>query len=349
MKVQTINGHDYRLPNELNAFQLRMYTHLIDWKWKHVTRDPGCYKYKGQQIQYDAILPVTSAAEKKMPHIYPPIKQNLVAHRERNPFRFHPHFRHMSSSQAANINLFLPILHNSSANDIFRELRTDFAALANDKLDRGYCLEFWGGNFGLDVFEKGLLGDKSARAGTDADIAIAYRNHQDELCLWLIEHKLTENEFTACGGYKSKGRTDKLLHDCTQGFSQILTNKKTCYYHDKCGYKYWDITDRHSDFFANPKHAKCPFRGGMNQLWRNQLLALAIEDQGTDYKHVHFSVVRHPENTALDASLNAYKELIGNNQKFSDFTSTDVLAAAEACYDPAIASWAQWYREVYKL
>lgn len=30
--------------------------------------------------------------------------------------------------------------------------------------------------------------------------------------LWLIEHKLTEEEFTPCGGFKSKNRTS--LHIC---------------------------------------------------------------------------------------------------------------------------------------
>ena len=48
------------------------------------------------------------------------------------------------------------------------------------------------------------MNDHSKQAGTDADVAIAYYNTEDKLCLWLIEHKLSEREFTECGAYKSK-------------------------------------------------------------------------------------------------------------------------------------------------
>lgn len=36
MKIVTVNGNDYRLPNALNAFQQALYIHLIDWKWPDV-------------------------------------------------------------------------------------------------------------------------------------------------------------------------------------------------------------------------------------------------------------------------------------------------------------------------
>lgn len=351
MKVQNVDCQDYRLPDVLSTFQLRMYVHLINWKWKHITKEPGHHQHRGELIPYDAILPATYVEQEKMPHIYGPAQQHLVAHRRRNPFRIHPHFYHLASSQAANINLFLPILHHPDADSILAGINgvpKDFAALATEQLDHGYCLEYWGGNFNAIQAGKGLLRDKSPRAGTDSDIAIAYRNHDHELCLWLIEHKLVENEFTTCGGFRSAGRKDKVRHDCTRSFTQILAGKESCYYHDKCGYAYWEITDRNRSFFVNQaKHAVCPFQGGMNQLWRNQLLALALEEQGNPFKHVHFSVVHHPENKALDASLADYQELIGNNPKFSVFTSAAVLSVAEVVRDSSLDSWAQWYRELY--
>ena len=46
MKVENINGRDYRLPGGLNEFQLQMYVHLIDWKRAHITVKPGNYQYK---------------------------------------------------------------------------------------------------------------------------------------------------------------------------------------------------------------------------------------------------------------------------------------------------------------
>jgi hypothetical protein len=43
----------YRLPRMLTDFQLSLYIHLIEWKWKHLTTTPG--KHGG--YFYDAILP----------------------------------------------------------------------------------------------------------------------------------------------------------------------------------------------------------------------------------------------------------------------------------------------------
>ena len=57
MNVEKINGKDYRLPGGLNEFQLQMYVHLIDWKRAQITTEPGNYKYRGEPISYDAILP----------------------------------------------------------------------------------------------------------------------------------------------------------------------------------------------------------------------------------------------------------------------------------------------------
>lgn len=330
------DDHSYRLPSELNPFQAEMYAHLISWKWAHITKEPGIDRGR----EYDAILP--SRYADKYPLLYPPIVAGLMTHLQKFPFRLHTHFNHMASSQAANLNLFLPVLLNPGAAEIMRAINPQFARLATEHLDHGWRIEFWDEGFGA-------LGDKSELSGTDSDIAIAYYNHADELCLWLIEHKLTEKEFTTCGGFRSKGRRE--CHDCTRSFSEILKNKNTCYYHDVRKFKYWDITEANRSFFANhAKYAQCPFQGGMNQLWRNQLLALAVEqDEQQPYQHAHFSVVRHPGNTALDASLTAYKDLIANNPKFSTFTSANVIRAAEEKGDASLRAWATWYKELYML
>lgn len=348
MKAITINGKDYRLPDHLNDFQQAMYVHLIDWKWRTITTEPG----EAHGRAYDAILPDSCVRDGYSPLLYHGAAEAFAAHRAKNDLRLHLHFYHMASSQAANVNLFLPILHHHNANAILRALKPDFAELARTHLDNGYCLEFWGGNFaggGTGSDPRGPLRDKSKMAGTDADIAIAYTNHGGDLCLWLIEHKLTEKEFTDCGGFKSKGRQPR--HDCGRSFAGILGDKHLCYYHDVCEYRYWDVTEAHSSLFVNhAAYPGCPFRGGMNQLWRNQLLALAIEqDRDQPYKHTTFSVVRHPGNTSLDATLAAYRKLIGNDPKFSVFTSADVIGAADRHGDADLGRWIEWYRRLYML
>ena len=339
MIIIEIDGEKYHLPSTLNAFQRDMYVHLINWKWTKGIKAPGM----AQGYEYDAILPDSHADARPM--LYPKIQDALDRHLEVFPFRIHTYFNHMASSQAACINLFLPVLLHPKADAILGELKPDFASLERSALDGGFRVEFWDGKAGSK--EKGFLNDHSQASGTDSDIAIAYRNHQDELCLWMIEHKLTEHEFTTCEGFRSKGR--KRRHNCRKSFAEILGNKQTCYYHDKCKFRYWDITEAHADFFVNHSaHNKCPFQKGMNQVWRNQLLAMRVEeDERQPFRHVTFSVVRHPKNEALIRTLRDYKNLIADNPKFTDFTSAALVEAAEGLGDAALREWAQWYRALY--
>ena len=191
MKTYKIEGQEYRLSNTLKPFQLEMQVHLVNWKWEHITREPGLHHGHPN----DALLPELFVSQ--YPMLYPAILPTFTRHKQDFHFRLHQYFSHVASSQAANVNLFLPLLLHSNANVILRELNTDFARLAPAELDHGYRLEYWDEPYGT-------LGDRTPISGTDADIAIAYYNHENELCLWLIEHKLTESEFTTCGGAKAK-------------------------------------------------------------------------------------------------------------------------------------------------
>jgi len=343
MQELTFKGQIYKLPDALTDFQREMYIHLIDWKRHNITEEAGINRYNGQDIQYDAILP--KSIWEDLPHIYPDKLQALKQHQKEFPFKFHKYFYHIVSSQAANINLFLPLLLHPRAQEVLVKLKPDIMKIANDKLDNGFRLEFWGASAG-----KGLLNDHNSRAGTDADIAIAYYNINRELCLWLIEHKLTEKEFTECGGFKSNRKQPYRYCNCDSSFSEILANPELCYYHDKCKYRYWEITRDNQVFFRNHDRFKsCPFRGGMNQLWRNQLLAFSLEERTRPYKHVYFSVIRHSRNSSLDKTISEYKDLTANNAKFSVFTSADVINSAGSLLDSKLDKWTTWYRELYNL
>lgn len=336
MIEKILNGVLYKLPNQQSIFQQEMYVHLINLKWETITKEPGINIHKGKPIEYDPILP--ERYKDKYVLIYEDVQEMLKAHNKKFPFRQHTFFNHVVSSQAANINLFLPILKSSNASKIFRAIKPDFNRIATEYLHNGFRIEFWDD-------PDDCLNDKTKMSGTDADIAIAYYNDQDELCLWLIEHKLTEQEFTECGAAKSKGR--KSHHDCSKSFKEILENKNLCYYHDVRKFKYWDITEANKSFFVNNIDFNgCPFRGGLNQLWRNQILGLGIEKAG-EYKHTFFSVVKHLDNKALDQSINEYKKLINSNEKFSVFNSSEFVNAASKYSDPELNKWIEWYQKTY--
>ena len=337
----------YKLPSGLNDFQKEMYIHLIEWKWKYITRTPGIYRKKDRngvvrEYEKDAILPENLRDE--YPLIYPTVLKDLLVHKLKFPFKLHEQFHNMASSQAANVNLFLPLLLHFNADAIFRQLKPDFRRLATEELYKGFRIEFWDGN---SVNEPGLLRDHSANAGTDSDIGIAYYNEKEELCLWLIEHKLTEKEFTSCGGYKSKLNYHK--ESCSNSFAAIIANKDLCHYHKVNKYEYWNLTEANKQIFTQAKvENHCPFREGMNQLWRNQLLALGLE-QKRKYKNVFFSVVRHPGNLFLDGVLKEYQMLISNEIRFSWTNSAEIIRASRTLNDASLNAWAKWYCDLYMI
>lgn len=337
MRVYNHNGSTYRLPNELNDFQMAMYIHLIDWKWANLTRTPGYYRNQ----PYDAILP--DELKKCYQPIYSSIVDRFLDHQKRLPFKTHKFIGHMASSQAACVNLFFPLLqHPVAAAEVLRSVKPDLDRIATDQLDEGFRLEFW------DEPDN-MLNDHTPAAGTDADFAIAYYDKVGNLKLWLIEHKLTEGEFTTCGGCRSRGRNLK-IHRCNSA-SDIVADKSLCYYHSASQYRYWDITLEYPDVFPISRIkacSECPFQGGMNQLWRNQLLALSIEaSEQWPYTEVTFSVVRHPGNYALDGTIAQYKQLLGSGARFFDFKSDTLIDRAQQLNYAPWRDWLQWYRQLY--
>ena len=131
---------------------------------------------------------------------------------------------------------------------------------------------------------------------------------------------------------------------CTScSIEEILENHDKCYYHKHCGYFYWNIMDAQSSFFCGKYEGNgCPFRGGMNQLWRNQMLPLELENRGV-FEEVYFSVVSHPDNSFLDKTMNEYRALINNSPKFYNFKSNALVDVA-VDYLP---DWSNWYKKVY--
>ncbi|MCD7710904.1 MAG: hypothetical protein LUI04_06120 [Porphyromonadaceae bacterium] len=337
---KTISGKEYYLPTNLSSEQEEIYCHIIDWKRKNITSERGWDEKK--EHEYDAFFPEGSSIYAM---IYKPILPRLEE-MQGGDFAYKPHRFAGSavSSQTACINLFMPLLLSKEANRILPKIPgcpSDFKKIDKDKLFQGFCFEYWGQNIKKG---RGVLNDHDPNAGTDADVAIAYLNKNNEHCLWLIEHKLSEKEFTECGGYKS----DKnMLKTNCDGYSlkEIAADPKKCHYH-AIGYKYWDLFKENYCKYKGKNECKgCPFKGGLNQLWRNQMLAFALQKTG-EYKTVTFSVCRHAKNSMLNESIALYKALISNDDMFSTFTNYDVM---DAITDPdqELSKWKKWYEEVY--
>lgn len=328
--------------------QKEIFSFLINYKNSHITKENGQYRGK----IYDCLLPERYEKEAVPAMIYQGIG-SIIEDIQASTYKYKPHkfaYTHVASSQTACLNLFIPVLESTKADDILKAsmaMPSDFDYIERKELFHGYRFEFWDDT---DETKKGLLKDHSRLAGTDSDVAIAYRNTSGELCLWLIEHKLTEKDFTNCGGYKSRNNTSANKELCINcNLTDLLTNHHICYYDRGPHYNYWEImsTKNAQNLFSGIYNGKgCPFLGGMNQLWRNQMLALALENQVPNkYKKVYFSVVHHPANHFLDKSMNEYKQLVNNSPKFSSFTTEKIINAASI--DKSLTNWTAWYKEVY--
>lgn len=330
-----IDGKEYYLPGQMSDFQHRLYPHLADWKKAHQSLEPGFYRGQPNDLVFPDELDTYF-------HIFPEIREKAAE----LPFKRHKFFRHMASSQAACLNLFVPMLQFPQlAARILSAVKPDLVSIATEELSSGYELEAWGGQYCEN--SHGFLNDHNLASGTDADIAIAYRDTNNDLNLWLIEHKLSEQEFTTCGASTSPGRT--ISHKCVPA-AEVFHNPTYCYYSSACNFNYWEMTHDAGELFP-PVNFKddepCPFMGGLNQLWRNQLLAYAIEiSPKTPFKKVYFSVVHHPENHSLAASIEKFKVLINQSDRFFTFNSEQILAQAFTVA-PELHDWAAWYRELY--
>lgn len=337
------NGKTYLMSSNLNRFQEKLYKHLIDWKREHLTKEPG--SFKGHI--YDYLFP--KRTYEFSPVLYTPLQSEL-RDLQSGPFKYKEHImsKHMASSQCACINLFMPILLDDNASDILKHIPgrpVDFHMIDRTRLHRGFCFEYWGQD--IDSKDKrGFLLDHTEAAGTDSDLAIAYLNENGESCIWLIEHKLAEQEFTCCGGYGSEHNKHKEFCKCGN-FDSIIDDNHLCRY-TIVGYNYWEITSRHQSAYKCIEGAEgCPFLNGRNQLWRNHLLAFQLMDSQS-YKAAHFSVVHHRDNHYLDASMNQYREMISSDISLTSFTNDNVVCAAEK-YGCNLTEWAQWYRGLYMI
>jgi hypothetical protein len=174
MKIIERNGSVYHLPGGLSDFQEEMYVHLIDWKWSHLTTEPGYYRGN----RHDAVLP--DHYKGRLGPVHPSIVELFIAHQKKFPFKTHKFIHHMASSQAACVTLFLPLLeYPLQAAQALQAVKPDLASIAVDWFDHGYRIEFW------DEPDN-ALNDHNRATGTDADIAIAYYSKGGDLNLWLI-------------------------------------------------------------------------------------------------------------------------------------------------------------------
>ncbi len=280
---------------------------------------------------------------------YPEIYDLVIELQKKHGFDFHRFVKrpHVASSQAACFNLFLPIMVSKYAVEILRTVKPDIASIDRSHIEEGYTFEYWRDNPKPNDGSKGLLNDHSKTAGTDADFALSYIDNKNRHCLWLVEHKLTEREFTQCNAVHN-GKHKELSEICSHySVEHLMKTPGDCYYCHALKFKYWQLTQKYIDSFPNldVHKTKCPFMDGICQLWRNILLAKAAQDE-YHYDKVYFSVVKPEDNTALNDSIENFTKIV-DPDLFFIFNPTTLVDSALSFSDESLIRWGNWYKKVY--
>lgn len=93
-------------------YRARLLEHLIDYKRSVLSiREPGTFRYRGQDIPKDHVLPVARKWDNLLDSARPLVRRYLASH---NRVRTHRYFHHLNSSQAFAFNLFFPFFDGDS-------------------------------------------------------------------------------------------------------------------------------------------------------------------------------------------------------------------------------------------
>ncbi|MDD2994988.1 MAG: hypothetical protein PHP99_02085 [Paludibacter sp.] len=232
-----------------------------------------------------------------------------------------------ASSQAYCFNLFLYLnRHKVLAHALFSQLMGKTVVVEHIEL------EFTPNQMQVDPFSENAtpsgtltkgadesIGDQSTFGGTDADVAVFYRFSKSESAtesgalttdkkgLLLIEFKFIEAEFSVCSSFKNKQEVRAYCSGPDYYRELVVKHRTDSRQQPLCGYtryQNWAMTVE-SDLFSESvtqsdpltgnRLAACPFRFGLNQLWRNLLLAKRVAEV-RHYDAFDFWVVSPREN-----------------------------------------------------
>jgi hypothetical protein len=215
-----------------------------------------------------------------------------------------------ASSQAYCFNMFLYLnQHKVLAHALFNQLMGKAVMVEHIEL------EFTPDQMQVDAFSDSLtlsetitkqqdesIGDQSTFGGTDADVAVFYSfseaiegftssetlNRKNGVL--LIEFKFIEAGFSVCSSFKNK---QEVRSYCSgpDYYRELVINQQTDNRQQPlCGYtryRNWALTVEsclfsesvtQSDTLTGNRLPTCPFRYGLNQLWRNLLLVERVAE-----------------------------------------------------------------------
>lgn len=280
-----------------NTFQEEIENHLIAFKTDHQYLPPT---NKKEWLYHDM-----------SDGLFPPIKHGFLQYAYNSGMPLHDFVNHVRSSQMFCINLFYYLLQNEP--NVLLKVLGKYSKI---ELASIQSFEF---EFSAD---SNILGEwksdnnRPEEYVTATDLYIKAANKSGEEIGYLIEVKFSENEFTKCGGFESKGNLSESKTVCNNANS-LLHDFKSCYLHgangkSKLSRTYLDYFVK-SDFKESAFSSNCPFILN-HQCLRNQaLLRALVSNKKID--RGFFVLVNHDSNVKIIDEWEKYNEILSEDAK----------------------------------
>lgn len=277
--------------------------------------------------------------------IYPAYRGLAEAAVHADAVRLHSFSAHLRSSQAFAFNLFLPFREGRSA-----RLSERVSALVGARLTIDQVQFEWippGGLLG-EVAGDRPIGDEPATA---ADVVLWCRLRFRRPAAVLLEVKLSEGEFTHCGGRDSPGNLRK---DVCHSAKLFFAEPRDCYLRRtkraKRDRRYWEIFTRsHGSVQKAFPHADldgpCPFAYDMQQPMRNLAIARGMEQESMA-QQAWFALCAHDANLDISARWAEWSRLLPEPSQAPVLPASEIVRAGEA---EGLKEWAAYMRERYQL
>lgn len=259
--------------------------------------------------------------------------------------RLHKQASHVRSSQAFAFNLFLPFRegHLGRLSDLVNQQVG--TRLTIDKVQFEWVPP--GGLLG-EIAGDRPVGDEPATA---ADVVLWGHMRSRRRAAVLLEVKLSEGEFTACGGRESRGNRRK---DVCQSASLFMHEPNACYLRrpvrQRRDRRYWEIFARsygsvHNAFPNTDLNGPCPFARDMQQPMRNLAIAQGLEQGGAVHK-AWFALCAHDANPDIAALWSDWSHLLPETSMAPVLPASAIVRVGEA---EGLKDWAAYMHERYQL
>ncbi len=259
--------------------------------------------------------------------------------------RLHNQSAHLRSSQTFAFNLFLPFWEGRRA-----RLSERVSALVGTRLiiDRVQFEWVPPGRVLGEIAGDRPVGDEPA---TVTDVVLWGRLRFRRRAALLLEVKLSEGEFTPCGGRESQGNRRK---DVCQSARLFMRDPNACYLRrpvrQRRDRRYWEIFTRsHGSVRKAFPHADldgpCPFAYDMQQPMRNLAIARGLEQEGM-VRRAWFALCAHDANPDIAARWADWSRLLPEPSPAPAIPASEIVSIGEA---EGLTDWAAYMRERYQL